>query len=446
MQHPDEGTIHAWLDGALSPSESRAFEARVAGDEALQAAVAEARGLIAASSRILGALDGVPGNVVPEARSIDESVASIEAARTRATSTRASRRWSAQRWAMAATIVVAVGVGLLYNAGDGTMTPADVATRQSTRAESAPLQPTVAASASRAGQGRSPSGGGFAKEDAAKDRERVVAAAGQTGGVEATAAIDQRGAAGAGAGAAAVVGAEAGKLAIGAGSAITDKANAPATTRDLLKAPAKVGPMRDAAEPAFAVADELRQKSAPVAPVAPIALNASGQNEKKAEKPKKLQEAASGLVPSASAAPDSRAQLVRRAPIPAPASATLTESIPDPRASAIGCRAVRFGEWSLAVAGSNMPDAVMLDSQLVAIGWRRARPAMTAGVFAPANGTWMVQDDSVRLSLPDVGNGMSLRALLAVRSGAGTATINGADGTVRSRSGATWTVSPCVAR
>ena len=137
---------------------------------------------------------------------------------------------------------------------------------------------------------------------------------------------------------------------------------------------------------------------------------------------------------------------MRRAPIPAPASATLTESIPDPRASAIGCRAVRFGEWSLAVAGSNMPDAVMLDSQLVAIGWRRARPAMTAGVFAPANGTWMVQDDSVRLSLPDVGNGMSLRALLAVRSGAGTATINGADGTVRSRSGATWTVSPCVAR
>ena len=435
MQHPDEGTIHAWLDGALSPSESRAFEARVAGDEALQAAVAEARGLIAASSRILGALDGVPGNVVPEARSIDESVASIEAARTRATSTRASRRWRAQRWAMAATIVVAVGVGLLYNAGDGTMTPADVATRQSTRAESAPLQPTVAASASRAGQGRSPSGGGFAKEDAAKDRERVVAAAGQALGVEATAVLDQRGAVGAGA--------EAGKLASGAGSAIADKANAPATTRDLLKAPAKVGPMRDAAEPAFAVADELRQKSAPAAPVA---LNASGQNEKKAEKPKQLQEAASGLVPSASAAPDSRAQLVRRAPIPAPASATLTESIPDPRASAIGCRAVRFGEWSLAVAGSNMPDAVMLDSQRVAIGWRRARPAMTAGVFAPANGTWMVQDDSVRLSLPDVGNGMSLRALLAVRSGTGTATINGADGTVRSRSGATWTVSPCVAR
>ena len=143
MQHPDEGTIHAWLDGALSPAESQAFEARVSGDPLLQAAVAEARGLIAASARILGALDGVPGKVVPKARSIDEQVASIEAARARATSTRASRRWNAQRWAMAATIVVAVGVGVLYKLGDGTMTPADVAMQQATREEPVPKKAAV---------------------------------------------------------------------------------------------------------------------------------------------------------------------------------------------------------------------------------------------------------------------------------------------------------------
>ena len=67
MQHLDEGTIHSWLDGALSADEAARAEAHVA--ECLQcaAAVAEARGFIAASSRILTALDHVPRGVVPAA-------------------------------------------------------------------------------------------------------------------------------------------------------------------------------------------------------------------------------------------------------------------------------------------------------------------------------------------------------------------------------------------
>lgn len=65
MQHPDEGTIHAWLDGALSAAEARAFEAHVAECAGCAAAVTEARGLLAASSRILSALDSVPGGVLP---------------------------------------------------------------------------------------------------------------------------------------------------------------------------------------------------------------------------------------------------------------------------------------------------------------------------------------------------------------------------------------------
>ena len=112
MSHPDEGTIHAWLDGELSVTEAQAFEERVASDPALQAAVAEARGLMAASSRILGALDGVPGGVLPSAGG---SAPTLEAARMRSARL---RRWSAQRWAVAATILVAVGVGVLYNASD----------------------------------------------------------------------------------------------------------------------------------------------------------------------------------------------------------------------------------------------------------------------------------------------------------------------------------------
>src|SRR5258706_13986822 len=57
MSHLDEGTIHAWLDGALGEAESREVERHVSECAECSAAVAEARGLIAASSRILSALD-----------------------------------------------------------------------------------------------------------------------------------------------------------------------------------------------------------------------------------------------------------------------------------------------------------------------------------------------------------------------------------------------------
>lgn len=65
MRHPDEGTIHAWLDDALPPAEAAELEAHVASCADCAAAVAEARGLVAASSRILSALDDVPAGVVP---------------------------------------------------------------------------------------------------------------------------------------------------------------------------------------------------------------------------------------------------------------------------------------------------------------------------------------------------------------------------------------------
>ena len=67
MQHLDEGTIHSWLDGALTPDEAARVEAHVAECPQCAAAVAEARGFIAASSRILTALDNAPRGVVPVA-------------------------------------------------------------------------------------------------------------------------------------------------------------------------------------------------------------------------------------------------------------------------------------------------------------------------------------------------------------------------------------------
>ena len=65
MQHLDEGTIHSWLDDALTPDEAARVEAHIAECAQCAAAVAEARGFIAASSRILTALDDAPRGVIP---------------------------------------------------------------------------------------------------------------------------------------------------------------------------------------------------------------------------------------------------------------------------------------------------------------------------------------------------------------------------------------------
>ncbi|MHB1310971.1 MAG: hypothetical protein ACYC3L_03055 [Gemmatimonadaceae bacterium] len=73
MPLPDEGLIHAWLDGQLPPGEAERVERLVATDPAWAAAAAEARGLVAASSRILAALDDVPRGVLPMGGSVARS-------------------------------------------------------------------------------------------------------------------------------------------------------------------------------------------------------------------------------------------------------------------------------------------------------------------------------------------------------------------------------------
>ena len=65
MRHPDEGTIHAWLDGQLPAEEASELEAHATACADCAAAIAEARGLVAASSRIVSSLDIVPGGVIP---------------------------------------------------------------------------------------------------------------------------------------------------------------------------------------------------------------------------------------------------------------------------------------------------------------------------------------------------------------------------------------------
>ncbi|MEO6865727.1 MAG: carboxypeptidase-like regulatory domain-containing protein [Gemmatimonadaceae bacterium] len=88
--HVDEGMLHTWLDGALPTDESAAVEAHVASCGVCSAAAAEARGLIAASSRILSALDDVPGGVVPQITR-DGELTTPAAARTVASGARSAR-------------------------------------------------------------------------------------------------------------------------------------------------------------------------------------------------------------------------------------------------------------------------------------------------------------------------------------------------------------------
>ena len=125
MQHLDEGTIHAWLDGQLPREEAQRVEAHVAECRQCADAVAEARGLIAASSRILMALDNVPRDVVPApvAQSTAEpahaeppapALAVEQAKPLGGAAGRARRRWfNGVTLAAAATIVVAIGTTIL---------------------------------------------------------------------------------------------------------------------------------------------------------------------------------------------------------------------------------------------------------------------------------------------------------------------------------------------
>ncbi|MFL5605887.1 MAG: anti-sigma factor family protein [Gemmatimonadaceae bacterium] len=109
-EHPDEGTIHAWLDGAFDAPTSAAIEAHVASCPSCTERVAEARGLIAGASRVVSALDDVPSGVTPEWGRAPSAPGAIGAARTGG----AWRRFrvTPARAAIAATILVALGVTL----------------------------------------------------------------------------------------------------------------------------------------------------------------------------------------------------------------------------------------------------------------------------------------------------------------------------------------------
>lgn len=144
VPHPDEGTIHAWLDGELPEAGARALTDHLEGCGACRDAVAEARGLLAASARIMRALDDGPGGVrarpagappaagrpsddriaerpvaaavggLPAAPAVMAEVRSIESARARRSGA-APHRWRLP--AIAAVGLMAVGTTLVLQRG-----------------------------------------------------------------------------------------------------------------------------------------------------------------------------------------------------------------------------------------------------------------------------------------------------------------------------------------
>jgi len=108
MRHLDEGTIHAWLDGALDAEAERKAEEHAARCTECAVMVADARGVIAAASRILTALDDVPAGVLPQgSRAMPSMPVSA-----------APRRWPTWTLRIAASVaVVATGTFVVMRSG-----------------------------------------------------------------------------------------------------------------------------------------------------------------------------------------------------------------------------------------------------------------------------------------------------------------------------------------
>jgi len=77
--HPDEGTIHAWLDRQLDATSTATLEAHLQRCDDCAERVAEARGLIAGTSRILASLDDERSGATPILRAAPPSAVRLVA-------------------------------------------------------------------------------------------------------------------------------------------------------------------------------------------------------------------------------------------------------------------------------------------------------------------------------------------------------------------------------
>ena len=124
--HVSEESVHAWLDRQTGVNDTNAIELHVAACATCADAVAEARGLKVATSRIVGALDVAPAGIVPRddvARTASRIVAMANAADKSALLRKqvAARPFWQNRMVLraAAAIVVVAGGSTLLMKGSG---------------------------------------------------------------------------------------------------------------------------------------------------------------------------------------------------------------------------------------------------------------------------------------------------------------------------------------
>ena len=145
-QHPTDGTMHTWIDGELDSGDADRFDAHMAECAACQARVAEARGVVAAASRVIGMLDQHQAPIARQAPALAQPTATLVATGNgtawrflRVTPTRA---------AIAAVLIVAAGI---------TLTREYVAVEQTPASDSVARGATSRATASTAGSAPAPS-------------------------------------------------------------------------------------------------------------------------------------------------------------------------------------------------------------------------------------------------------------------------------------------------
>ena len=113
--HPDEGTIHAWLDRQLDDTSAATLETHLQRCDECAERVAEARGLIAGASRIVASLDDPSHAAAPrDALQLEHPAPLPPRALTLSHSVRfPAFRLTPARSAIAAVLVVAVGLAIL---------------------------------------------------------------------------------------------------------------------------------------------------------------------------------------------------------------------------------------------------------------------------------------------------------------------------------------------
>jgi len=246
--------IHAWLDGELPAEEAARVEQLVATDAAWAAAAAEARGLIAASSRIVRALDVVPAGVIP---------AGSKAAPA------PKRRFVVKPWMrMAAGVVLVVGVTTaVWTRPANTPVPGEMAARSELAKDVAADAAAPNDVAGGVAAGAVPATQGTAARDAGTVGQSATTAVAGADEVLARRAAPERDST--------RIAAAADRVASGAvagGRAQGVPADAP---KKLAEAPVTVERAREASQVVKAAEAEARPAAAPAAPaVAPTAMPA----------------------------------------------------------------------------------------------------------------------------------------------------------------------------